>query len=68
VNSPVALYVIIPTKNRSAQLRLTVEALFEQQGDEDFEIDVVDNGSTDDTRQVRERFSETSTSMMPQGR
>jgi GT2 family glycosyltransferase len=52
--------VIIPTKDRSAQLRLTVEALFEQQCDEDFEIVVVDNGSTDDTRQVLERLSETS--------
>lgn len=43
--------VIIPTYNRSQRLVKTLQSIFEQIYT-DFGIVVVDDGSTDDTRQV----------------
>jgi len=60
---PVRMSVIVSTRNRAAQLRMCLEALIQQKqvGPQDYEIVVVDNGSTDDTRQVvddtRRRFA-----------
>jgi len=47
-----SLSVVIPTLNRSASLARTLESLRGQ----DVEVVVVDNGSTDDTKAVIERF------------
>ena len=45
--------VVIPTYNRAAQLRPVLESLISQDaGDVRYEVIVVDNNSTDDTRGV----------------
>lgn len=41
--------VIIPTRNRSALARATIDSVLAQEGFDDFEVIVVDDGSTDDT-------------------
>jgi glycosyltransferase involved in cell wall biosynthesis len=46
--------VIIPARNRAGQLKLALDALDTQQTDSRFEIIVVDDGSTDGTKQVCE--------------
>ncbi len=48
--------VIIPTLNRSDLLRNTLSSLASQVFDGEFEVLVVDNGSTDDTKAVVEGF------------
>jgi len=50
-NGSLAVSVIIPTHNRAAKLRVTLEALAEQETPSGlgWEVVVVDNGSTDDT-------------------
>jgi glycosyltransferase involved in cell wall biosynthesis len=56
--------IVISTRNRAEQLRSCLEALVHQDGvaPDSYEIVVIDNGSTDDTRQVvesiRPRFSQ----------
>ncbi len=54
------LSVLICTRNRARSLAATLERLFAQRfvGDYECEVLVVDNASTDDTRQVIERFAE----------
>jgi glycosyltransferase involved in cell wall biosynthesis len=47
--------VVIPTYNRAELLRKTLESAFAQEF-QDYEIIVVDDGSTDDTDQVLEAF------------
>ncbi len=47
--------VIIPTYNRALMLKSTLESVLDQEYD-DYEIIVVDDGSTDQTREVTERF------------
>ncbi len=47
---------IIPTHNRSASLRQTIESLVLLACEAPLEIVVVDNNSTDDTRQVAQSF------------
>jgi glycosyltransferase involved in cell wall biosynthesis len=54
----VLISVIIPTLNRSRLLNRTLFTLYEQVSGNDFEIIVVDNGSSDNTREVVERYSE----------
>lgn len=50
--------VIIPTRNRANLLRKTLNSLVDQTlGKHDFEVIVVDNGSTDDTKTVCDSFS-----------
>jgi glycosyltransferase involved in cell wall biosynthesis len=49
------LSVIIPTRNRCAILRETLDRLEAQCGDAEFEVVVVDDGSTDDTADVVRR-------------
>ena len=57
VNAP-RLSVVLPTRNRSALLARTLESLQGQTLDAaEFEVIVVDNGSTDDTRAVVERIA-----------
>ena len=47
--------VVVPTYNRSAQLRGLLAALLEQDaGDVTYEVIVIDNNSSDDTRAVVE--------------
>lgn len=49
--------VIVPTCNRSGSLRIALDSILAQQLDAGgFEVIVVDNGSTDDTRAVTERL------------
>lgn len=51
------LSVIIPTKNRSALLRQTLQSLIHQTySQENFEIIVVDNNSEDDTKEIAYDF------------
>lgn len=53
-----SLSVIIPTRNRAALLEGTLNSLVDQILDQsEFEVIVVDNGSTDNTKSVCERFS-----------
>jgi glycosyltransferase involved in cell wall biosynthesis len=47
--------VVIPTYNRSAWLREALESIF-QQVFEDYEVIVVDDGSTDDTSQMLRQY------------
>ncbi|HEX6717468.1 MAG TPA: glycosyltransferase [Pyrinomonadaceae bacterium] len=44
--------VLIPTYNRSGELRKTLQSLRELSGNVDWEVIVVDNNSNDDTREV----------------
>jgi glucosyl-dolichyl phosphate glucuronosyltransferase len=48
--------IIIPTLNRARLLKRTLFSLFQQLGEVDFEVIVVDNGSGDDTKQVVESY------------
>ena len=54
VGKPCAVSVVISTYNRCAQLPRALDALCAQRGDVDYEIIVVDNNSTDRTREVIE--------------
>lgn len=51
------LSVLICTRNRAKSLEATLQRFFEQQfsGDYDYEVIIIDNNSTDDTRQIIER-------------
>jgi glycosyltransferase involved in cell wall biosynthesis len=57
----ITLSVIVPTRNRSHFLRNALESICFQQGisKKSFEVIVIDNGSSDDTKQVVESFKET---------
>lgn len=50
------LTVVIPTYNRAAQLARALERLAAQDADPPFDVLVVDNNSTDNTREVVERL------------
>jgi len=51
--------IIIPTYNKSLHLSLLLESIFTQDFDPyQFEIIIVDDGSTDDTAQVAQRFAD----------
>lgn len=49
--------IIIPTFNRSARIRQTLESVLKQT-DPDFEVIVMDDGGTDDTASVVQSFSD----------
>jgi len=51
-DSPVVATVVVPTYNRSALLRSCLRSLVDQQLEVPYEVVVVDDGSTDDTRLV----------------
>lgn len=51
--------VIIPTLNRAALLRKTLTSLVAQEFKGDFEVLVIDNGSTDNTKEVVSAFQDT---------
>lgn len=51
------LSVVVPARNEEAHLPRCLEALAIQSGAVDFEVVVVDNGSTDRTSQIVESFS-----------
>lgn len=57
-NNPIMyLSVIIPTRNRSSLLKKAIQSLTVQTyPSENFEIIIIDNGSSDDTRSVVESF------------
>jgi glycosyltransferase involved in cell wall biosynthesis len=50
--APPAITVVVPTRQRAAMVRETIEALFLQDTGDRFEVIVVDNASTDDTSRV----------------
>ena len=51
--------IIIPTFNRADQLNRTLFSLLELKTDRNlFEIIVVDNGSTDNTKEIVEKYIE----------
>lgn len=51
------LSVIIPTFNRSLQLNKTLDSIAQQSlSEKEYEIIIIDNGSTDDTAQVIQKF------------
>jgi glycosyltransferase involved in cell wall biosynthesis/thioredoxin-like negative regulator of GroEL len=50
--------IIIPTHNRAGSLRETIDSLLALRGEASFEIVVVDNNSTDNTRTVVESYGE----------
>jgi glycosyltransferase involved in cell wall biosynthesis len=49
--------VIIPTYNRSAWLRQTLDSIFQQEFT-DYEVIVVDDGSTDNTREMLQEYGD----------
>ena len=54
---------IIPTRNRSALLRNTVNSLINQNVSQDmYEILIIDNGSTDDTKEISQHIIKETTS------
>ncbi len=53
--------VVIPTHNRAETLALTLQSVLAQQADIPFEVIVVDNNSTDRTREVVEEFARKAT-------
>lgn len=54
----IQLSVIIPTRNRSKLLQVTLESIIKQTyPKENFEVIVIDNGSTDDTKDVVMSYS-----------
>ncbi|MGC8659672.1 MAG: glycosyltransferase family A protein, partial [Desulfomonilaceae bacterium] len=51
--------IVVPTLNRCDSLRTSVASLLESKfPPSDYEILIVDNGSTDNTRQIAEKFIE----------
>lgn len=54
--APPDISVVLSTYNRAERLTAALESLLEQRGDLAYEIVVVDNNSTDDTRAVVERI------------
>ena len=56
VAGPPLVSVVICTRNRAAYLAAALESLGNQEGSPPFEVIVVDNGSTDNTREVVSRF------------
>lgn len=54
--SPADVTIVVSTYNRADRLRLALEALLAQSGDVAYEIIVVDNNSTDATREVVHRI------------
>lgn len=54
----IKLSVIIPTRNRSSYLLRTLDSITKQTlNQEYFEVIVIDNGSTDDTKEIISRFN-----------
>lgn len=49
--------VVIPTHNRAESLRNAMDSVLQLRGEADFEFVIVDNNSTDDTRQVVESYA-----------
>ncbi len=57
VNSAMSISCIIPTLNRSALLRNTINSLIKQTLSQDkYEILIIDNGSTDDTEELSQHI------------
>jgi len=51
------LSIIIPTHNRAESLKKTIESIVALQDEVDFELVIVDNNSTDDTKKVTQTYS-----------
>jgi len=61
---PIAISVVICTYNRADLLRLAMESILEQKVPSDsYELIIVDNNSTDNTREVVEQFSSRKTNI-----
>lgn len=61
----ISVSIVIPTFNRATSLQATLLSISKQQGIENVEIIVVDNGSSDDTAKVCQGLSKT---LLPQVR
>ena len=53
---PIAISVVVPCRNAARVLGHQLEALVEQRCDDDWEVIIADNGSTDGTRDVADRY------------
>ena len=53
---PPAVTVVVPTRGRAAYLEVTLDSLCRQRTRDPHELLVVDDGATDATREVAERF------------
>ncbi len=57
MSDKIMLSIVIPTKNRANSLRQVLESIEKQPADQErFEVIVVDNGSTDETKNVAEEY------------
>ena len=57
MNSPASISVIVPTRNRVQSLKSCLASLVRQKpGGRAFEVLVIDNGSSDDTRSATREF------------
>lgn len=55
----VKLSIVIPTKNRAEMLRKVLQSIADQKADQSiYEVLVIDNGSTDETKVVPEEYQE----------
>lgn len=54
-NSPVFFSIVVPTYNRAHLISFTIESILSQ-GYRNFEVIIVDDGSTDNTEEVVEKF------------
>ena len=59
-----AVSVVIATYNRASFLRETIESVLNQSF-KDFELIVVDDGSTDETRQILKAYGSTVQALLP---
>ena len=59
MNNKIILSIVIPTKNRAKLLKTVLESIEGQKADQNvFEVIIIDNGSTDETKDVAKEYQE----------